>query len=233
MAFDTSRDAFSRPDARLSTDVTDFLSRTYSWMAVGLGITGVVAWFTAHSPAMLDAVVYNRGMFGILMFAQLGLVFAFSMVAHRASTLAAAAMFLAYSAMTGLTFSTLFLVYTQASIAQTFFITSGTFGALSVFGLVTKRDLTGVGRFMLFGLFGLIIASIVNIFLQNPAVYWISTYAGVLIFAGLTAYDTQKLKELYVRAGEGGNLALRGALTLYLDFVNMFLMLLRLFGNRR
>lgn len=228
-----SRDAFSRPDARLSSDVTDFLSRTYAWMAAGLGLTGVIAWFTAHSPQMVNAVLMNRGVFFVLVLAQLGLVVAFSAAAHRASTMAAAAMFLAYSALTGLTFSAIFLVYTTASIAQTFFVTAGTFGALSVFGVVTKRDLSGVGRFMMFGLFGLIIASIVNIFLASSAVYWISTYAGILIFAGLTAYDTQKLTQIYVHAGEGGNLALRGALTLYLDFVNMFLYLLRLFGNRR
>jgi FtsH-binding integral membrane protein len=228
-------DAFHRPtaDRLVSSDVTDFLYRTYSWMALGLGITGVVAWFAAHSDLMRHLVLGNRMVFFVLAIAQLGLVVAFSATAHRASTPAAAGMFVGYSALTGLTFSTLFLVYTAASIAQTFFITAGTFGALSVFGLVTKRDLSGVGRFMMFGLIGVIIATIVNIFLASPAVYWISTYAGVLIFAGLTAYDTQKLRNLYEQAGEGGNLALRGALMLYLDFVNMFIFLLRLFGNRR
>jgi FtsH-binding integral membrane protein len=228
-------DAFNRPDVSpvADTSVNEFLYKVYSWMAVGLSITGVIAWFTSQTPEMLNIVVGNRGVFYVLLFAQLGLVVAFSAAAHRASTVTAAAMFIAYSALTGLTFSTLFLVYTRASIAQTFFITGGTFGALSLFGMVTKRDLTGVGRFMMFGLFGLIIASVVNIFMASPAVYWISTYAGVLIFAGLTAYDTQKLKEIYIHSGEGGNLALRGALTLYLDFVNLFLMLLRLLGNRK
>ncbi|MCC6811697.1 MAG: Bax inhibitor-1/YccA family protein [Deltaproteobacteria bacterium] len=226
-------DAFYRPTSIDSSSITDFLYKVYSWMAVGLGITGAVAWFTAQAPQMLELLVQNRVIFFGLLIAQLGLVAAFSAVAHRASTATAAAMFVAYSALTGLTFSTLFLIYTSASIAQTFFITGGSFAGLSAFGLVTKKDLSGVGRFMLFGLIGVIIASIVNIFMNSPAIYWITTYAGVLIFAGLTAYDTQKLKALYTAAGEGGNLALRGALTLYLDFVNLFLFMLRLLGNRR
>jgi len=140
-------------------------------------------------------------------------------------------MFFLYAGITGLTFSVIFLLYTSSSIASTFLVTAGTFAGISVFGAVTKRDLSGVGRFALFALIGLIIASVVNIFLHSSALMWLTTFAGILIFAALTAYDTQKLKAMYA-AGVGGNLALRGALTLYLDFINMFLFLLRIFGQR-
>jgi uncharacterized protein len=231
-------DRYSMPSLPTSfpadrTGVSDFMTRTYAWMALGLTLTGAVAWFVAQTPALAQIIVQNRGALWILLLAQVGLVIAFSATAHKASTPVAAAMFTAYAALTGVTFSVLFFVYTRTSIAQTFFITAGTFAGLSAFGALTKRDLSGVGRFMTFGLIGLVIASLVNIFLQSPAVMWISTYAGVLIFAGLTAYDTQALIHLYRTAGAGGNLALRGALTLYLDFINMFLFLLRLFGGRR
>jgi FtsH-binding integral membrane protein len=211
----------------------DILWITYRWMSLGLGITGLVAWLIAQSPAALDVVVGNRLVFYGLLAAQLGMVFAFSFVAARASTAVAAAMFFAYAAMTGVTFSVLFLVYTSSSIASTFLVTGGAFAGLSVFGAVTRRDLSGVGRFAIFAVIGLIIASVVNIFLASPALMWLTTFAGVLIFGALTAYDTQKLKALYASGGEGGNLALRGALTLYLDFINMFLFLLRIFGRRR
>ena len=225
-------EAASRPLAASTESANDILWVTYRWMSVGLGITGLVAWLVSQSPEALDLVVGNRLVFYGLLFAQLGLVFAFSSVAQRASTAVTAAMFFVYAALTGITFSVLFLVYTSSSIASTFLITGGAFAGLSVFGAVTKRDLSGVGRFAIFALIGLIIASVVNIFLASTALMWIVTFAGVAIFAALTAYDTQKLKELYA-AGVGGNLALRGALTLYLDFINMFLFLLRLFGRRR
>jgi FtsH-binding integral membrane protein len=201
-------------------------------MSVGLGITGLVAWLVSQSPEALSVVVGNRMVFYVLLFAQLGMVFAFSAVAQRASTAVAAAMFFAYAALTGLTFSVIFLLYTAASIASTFLVTAGTFAGISVFGAVTKRDLSAVGRFAVFALIGLIIASVVNIFLHSTGLMWLTTFAGILIFAALTAYDTQKLKAMYA-AGMGGNLALRGALTLYLDFINMFLFLLRIFGQRR
>jgi FtsH-binding integral membrane protein len=201
-------------------------------MSLGLAITGAVAWGISHSPDALSIVVGNRLVFYGLMFAQLALVFTFSSVASRASTAVTAAMFFAYAALTGATFSVLFLLYTTASIASTFFITAGAFAGLSVFGAVTKRDLSGVGRFAIFALIGLIIGSVVNIFLASSALLWLTTFAGVAIFGVLTAYDTQKLKELYA-TGAGANLPLRGALTLYLDFINMFLFLLRLFGRRK
>lgn len=223
--------AAERPLAAQNESANDILWVTYRWMSVGLGITGLVAWLVSQSPAALDLFVGNRLVFYGLLFAQLGLVFAFSSVAARSTTAVVAAMFFAYAAITGLTFSILFLLYTSSSIASTFLITGGTFAGISVFGAVTKRDLSGVGRFALFALIGLIIASVVNIFLHSSALMWLTTFAGIAIFAALTAYDTQKLKALYA-TGAGGNLALRGALTLYLDFINMFLFLLRIFGQR-
>ncbi|MDO9016504.1 MAG: Bax inhibitor-1/YccA family protein [Deltaproteobacteria bacterium] len=222
----------SRPMAAPAESAADILWITYRWMSVGLAVTGVVAWFVSQSPAALELVLGNRAVFYGLLIAQLGLVFAFNGVAARASTAAAAAMFFVYAALTGVTFSVLFVVYTASSIAGTFAVSAGAFAGLSVFGAVTRRDLSSVGRFAIFALIGLIIASVVNIFLASTTLVWITTFAGVAIFGALTAYDTQKLLALYHR-GEGGNLALRGALTLYLDFINMFLFLLRLFGRRR
>jgi len=222
-----------RPLSVQRESVNDILWVTYRWMALGLALTGLVAFLVANSPAALNVIVGNRIVFYGLMFAQLGLVVAFSTMAARVSAATAALMFFGYAALTGLTLSVLFLAFTSASIATTFFITSGTFGALSVFGAVTKRDLSGIGRFALFALIGLIIASLVNIWLASTGLMWVTTFAGILIFASLTAYDTQKLKAMYAQGGSAGNLALRGALMLYLDFINMFLMLLNLTGRRR
>lgn len=216
-----------------AAETSAFFAKTYRWMAVGLALTGLVAYSVANSPAALELVVYNRGLFYGLLFAELGLVFAFSSVAHRVSSFAAAAMFVTYAILNGLTFSVIFLMYTQTSVAQLFFVTAGAFAGLSFVGATTKRDLAPIGRFMIMGLIGLVIASIVNIFVQSGALQFVMSCVGVLVFAGLTAYDTQKLKELYAARGEAGNLALRGALTLYLDFINLFLFLLRLFGTRR
>jgi uncharacterized protein len=224
--------AAPRPLALASESANDILWVTYRWMSVGLGITGLVAWLVSQSPAALELVVGNRIVFYGLLIAQIGIVIAFNPVAARASAVVTGAMFFTYAALTGLTFSVLFLLYTSSSIASTFLVTSGAFAGLSVFGAVTHRDLSGVGRFAIFALIGLIIASIANLFLASSALMWITTFAGVAIFAALTAYDTQKLLALYA-AGAGGNLALRGALMLYLDFVNMFLFMLRLFGRRR
>jgi FtsH-binding integral membrane protein len=213
--------------------VSDALWVTYRWMTLGLATTGVVALGVAHSPALVESLLTNRILFYALLFGQLGLVMAFSSVAMRVSTVTAALMFFGYAALTGVTFSTLFLVYTASSIAATFFVTAGAFAGLSLFGALTKSDLSAFGRFALFALIGLIIASLANMFLHSTGLEWIITFAGVLLFAGLTAYDTQRLKELFRTAGTSGNLPLVGALTLYLDFINMFLFLLRIFGNRR
>jgi FtsH-binding integral membrane protein len=214
-----------------AASANDILWVTYRWMSLGLAITGLVAWLVASSPGAVGFLVTNPVVFYGLMFAQLGLVFAFNPVAARASTPVAASMFFVYSALTGITFSSLFLVYTRASIASTFFVTAGSFAGLSVYGAVTKRDLSPIGRFLFFAVIGLLIATVVNIFVASSGLYWVTTFGGLLIFAGLTAYDTQALKRLYAMGGHR-NLALIGALKLYLDFINMFLFLLRIFGRR-
>jgi hypothetical protein len=225
--------AGSRPLVASRDAASDALWVTYRWMTLGLASTGVVALAVAHSPAALELLLGNRILFYALLFGQLGLVVAFSAMAMRVSTAVAAIMFFAYAALTGVTFSTLFLVYTASSIAATFFVTAGAFAGLSVVGFVTKRDLSAVGRFAIFALIGVIIATVVNMFLRSSGLDWLITIVGVLLFAGLTAYDTQRLKELFRRGESGANLPLVGALTLYLDFINMFLFLLRIFGNRR
>jgi uncharacterized protein len=212
---------------------SDFLWTTYRWMSLGLGLTGLVALLVASSEQMLGLIFGTPMLFWGLLIGEVVLVISFMRVAERASATTAALMFLGYSALNGLTLSAIFVAYTQASIASTFFVTAGAFGALSIYGATTQRDLSPVGRFMFIGLVGLVIASVVNIFMHSEAITWITTYAGVLIFAGLTAYDTQRLQQLYMTSGGAGNLALRGALILYLDFINLFLFLLRLFGQRR
>jgi uncharacterized protein len=221
------------PVAAPREGVSDALWVTYRWMTLGLATTGVVALGVAHSPSLVETLLQNRILFYGILFAQIGLVMAFSSMAMRVSTGAAALMFFAYAALTGVTFSTLFLVYTASSIAATFFVTAGAFAGLSVFGAVTRRDLSAVGRFGLFALIGVILASLVNMFLRSSGLDWLITVVGVLLFAALTAYDTQRLKELFRSSPMSANLPLVGALTLYLDFINMFLFLLRILGNRR
>lgn len=205
---------------------------TYRWMSLGLALTGVLAIGVASSPAALELLLGNKLAFYALLFAQLGLVFAFNPVAQRASTPVVAAMFFAYAALTGITFSTLFLVYTASSIGAVFLVTAGAFAGLSAVGFFTKADLGVVGRFAIFAVIGLLLASLVNLFLQSTGLQWLVSIVGVLAFGALTAYDTQKLKTMFAE-GAHANLPLVGALTLYLDFVNMFLFLLRLFGGRR
>ncbi|MFC1832082.1 Bax inhibitor-1/YccA family protein [Thermodesulfobacteriota bacterium] len=214
-----------------------FLAKVFNWMAVGLGITGIVAYATATTG--LAARIINSPLFLIIALGTLGLVFFLSARIDKIQASTASALFVAYSVLNGLFFSTIFLRYTGASIASTFVITAGMFGAMAVYGLVTKRDLSGWGSFLFMGLIGLIIASIVNIFLKSSGVYWVTSMIGVLIFTGLTAYDVQKIK----RMGEEGIMSqgqeaitkgsIMGALALYLDFINLFLMLLRFFGGSR
>lgn len=213
--------------------VSDALWATYRWMAAGLGVTGAVAMLVSSSQPALELIFGSPIVFYGLLFAQLGLVMAFNAVAMRASTLVTALMFFAYAALTGTTLSAIFLVYVHSSIAAVFFITAGAFFGLSMVGLVTKRDLGAVGRFAIFAVIGLIIASLVNIFLASTALDFVISIVGVVAFAALTAYDTQKLKEMFASGRVHANLPLVGALTLYLDFINMFLFLLRLFGRRR
>lgn len=206
---------------------------TYRWMTLGLGVTGLVAMLVASSPSALELILGNRIVFYGLLIAQLGLVFGFGAAASRASTPVVAAMFFAYAALTGVTMSTIFLVYAASSIAAVFFVTAGAFAGLSAVGLFTKQDLSAIGRFAIFALIGLILASVVNIFLQSSGLQWLVSIVGVLLFGALTAYDTQKLKNIFASGEVHANMPLMGALTLYLDFVNMFLFLLQLFGDRR
>jgi uncharacterized protein len=214
-----------------------FVVKVYSWMLAGLMITGIVALFTIQIPAVLELILSSRVTFFGLAIVQLGLVVWLSTRIEKMSASTATVVFLGYSALTGLTLSIIFLAYTAASLASTFFVVAGTFGAMSAYGYVTKRDLTGFGGFLTMGLIGLIIASIVNLFLKNSTVYWITTYIGILIFVGLTAYDVQKIKAMSQVSSSGGEIeqkgAIMGALRLYLDFINLFLMLLRLMGNRK
>jgi FtsH-binding integral membrane protein len=205
-------------------------------MTAGLLVTGAVAAYTANSPALLTLIYGNPFAIWILFIIEIGMVIGLSAAIGRLSPGAATALFLAYSAVNGLTLSAIFLVYTSASIASTFFITASMFGVMSLYGYVTKRDLTRLGNLLVMALIGFFIASIVNFFLKSAALYWIVTYAGILIFIGLIASDTQKIKRLSQQATDDSSarrIAILGSLMLYLDFINLFLLLLRLFGSRR
>jgi len=214
-----------------------FMVRVYSWMTGGLGITGFMAFYVANTEILRNIILDNMIVFYGLIIAELGLVFYLAARVHKMSASKAKGVFVLYAGLTGMTLASVFLMYTPASITSTFLVTSGTFGAMSFYGYTTKKDLTSWGSFLFMGLIGIIIASIVNIFLNSPMIYWIVTYAGVLIFVGLTAYDTQKIKEMNILGNEGTDEdtkeAISGALTLYLDFINLFLLLLRIMGDRR
>ena len=214
-----------------------FMVRVYNWMTTGLATTGLVAYGVASSPSLTQTIFGNSLIPIVLMIAQIGLVFWLASRVMQMSAQQATSVFLLYAALSGVTFSAIFLAYTASSITSTFLVTAGTFAAMSFYGYTTKKDLTSWGSFLFMGLIGIIIASVVNIFLQNSMMYWVITYAGVLIFVGLTAYDTQKIKEMNILGNEGSDEdtkeAVRGALSLYLDFINLFLMLLRIMGGRR
>lgn len=210
----------------------------YSWMAMALVVTGLTAFFVANSETLLQAIYGNRILFYIILFAPLGLVWYLSARINTLSLSKATIMFIIYSVLNGLTFSFIFIVYTSSSIASTFFVTAGTFAAMALIGTFTKRDLSSWGNIFLMALIGIIIASVVNFFLKSEMLYWIVTYAGVLIFVGLTAYDAQKIKRMINEYGNEVNestqkMALLGALSLYLDFINLFLFLLRILGSRK
>jgi len=211
-----------------------FINKVYSWMCLALTVTGFIALRTVSSPDFLYMVQSN---FIILIIIELGVVFWMISAINKISSNLAIGLFLLYSALNGLTLSVILNLYTGASVASTFFITAGTFGAMSAFGFFTKKDLTSWGNLLFMGLIGIIIASVVNIFMASSALYWLITYAGVLIFVGLTAYDTQKIKKMSLEmdpeseVGKKG--AIMGALALYLDFINLFIMLLRIFGQRK
>ncbi len=215
--------------------VTAFLSKVYGWMFLGLLLTAGTAVVVASSPALIETLILNRILFWILLFAQLGLVFYLSARVDKVSPATAAALFLLYSAMVGVTSSVIFLIYTGASIMSAFVVTAGMFGAMAVFGTLTKRSLAGVGQFMFMGLIGLIIASVVSIFWFNDVLMFVINVVGVLVFTGLTAWDAQRLKQMAVALPDGrvGSYAIVGALSLYLDFINLFFFILRLMGGRR
>jgi FtsH-binding integral membrane protein len=210
-----------------------FMSAVYRWMTLGLGVTALVATAVASSETLLLAIVGNRILFYGLIIAELALVIWISAAVNRLPAAAAGGLFLLYSALNGATLSVVLLVYTGASVGIAFLTTAGTFAAMSVYGTVTRRDLTSWGSFLFMGLIGIVIASLANLFFRSSMISWVVSCMGVLVFTGLTAYDTQKLRA-YARAGGGAAAApVSGALSLYLDFVNLFLSLLRLFGNRR
>jgi hypothetical protein len=231
-----------------------YMLRVYNYMLLGLGLTGVASYLTylasvTSDPAaaaarlpngvMLTSVgvaLFTGPLMWVLLLGSLGLVMFLSFRIARMSVAAAQASFLVYAALLGVTFGSLFVVYTYSSIAQVFFITAATFGAMSLWGYTTKRDLTGFGSFLMMGLIGIIIASLVGMFWHNSMLQWMISVVGVIVFTGLTAYDTQSIKESYYVGDDGtiaGKKAIMGALRLYLDFINLFLMLLRLLGDRR
>ena len=223
-------------ESTIAAEQQRFMVRVYNWMTMGLVVTAGIAYLVSTTPEVVQMVA-NPWVLIPLVIAQLGLVFWLASRVMQMSAAQATGVFMLYSALTGVTLSFIFLTYTAASLTSTFLVTAGTFGAMSFYGYTTKRDLTAMRSFLFMGLIGIIIASLVNFFMQSPMIYWLVTYAGVLIFVGLTASDTQRIKEMNILGNEGTEEdtkeAVRGALTLYLDFINLFLMLLRVMGNRR
>ncbi|XOF32592.1 MAG: Bax inhibitor-1/YccA family protein [Candidatus Electrothrix sp. YB6] len=228
----TAVDARARQEAS-----TIFLAKVFNWMAVGLGLTGAVAWLTANTS--LASAIASSGLYWILFLVEIGMVFYLSARIDKMAPSTATGLFFGYAFLNGLTLSIIFLIYTKESIAGTFLVTAAMFGGMSVYGMVTKRDLSGFGSFLFMGLIGIILASIINIFMQSSTLYWAISFIGVGVFVGLTAYDVQKIKMMgeqgIMSQGEGAvqKGAIMGALALYLDFINLFLMLLRFFGGGR
>lgn len=223
---------------RVDVRVNEFIRSVYNWMAIGLGLTGLIAYYIAGSETLVRTFLGNQMLFFGIIIVELGLVFYLSARIQKIEAGTATAMFLLYAALNGITLSFVFLVYTSSSIASTFFVCAATFVACSVYGMVTQRDLTSMGGFLMMGLIGIIIATVVNIFIQSAGMTMIISYIGVLVFVGLTAYDTQQLKQMALSQPDGLEAgvvrkgAIMGALKLYLDFINLFLMLLRILGNR-
>lgn len=218
--------------------VNEFIRSVYNWMAIGLGLTGFVAFYVSNSETLLKVIFGNQLIFFGLIIVELVLVFTISARVHKMQPTTATSLFVLYAALNGVTISAIFLIYTKSSITSTFFICAATFVASSIYGMVTKRDLTSMGQFMFMGLIGIIIASVVNLFVRSSGMSLIVSYIGVVVFVGLTAYDTQKLRTMALSQPDGldaGTIrkgAILGALALYLDFINLFLMLLRILGNR-
>jgi FtsH-binding integral membrane protein len=219
--------------------VNEFIRSVYNWMAIGLGLTGFTAYYVSNSESLMRLIFGNQLLFFGLIIGELMLVFSLAGRAHKMQASTATGLFILYAALNGVTLSVIFLIYTRASITSTFFICAATFIACSIFGMTTKRDLTSLGGFMTMGLIGIIIASVVNLFVRSSGMSMIISYVGVLVFVGLTAYDTQKLKTMAISQPDGLEAgvvrkgAILGALSLYLDFINLFLMLLRILGSNR
>ena len=251
---DYDRNVAAFPGARAGQSVAvdaglrAHMIRVYNYMATAVGLTGVVAWFTYNAAVVtneagrvVSLTPFGQTIYGgfapvILMLATLGLVFFISFRIDRLQYTTALGLFMLYAGLLGVALSSIFLAYTGASLTRVFFISAASFGALSLYGYTTQRDLSAFGSFLIMGLFGIVIASLVNIFLASSALNFAISVIGVLVFAGLTAWDTQKIKEMYNAYDDGtvsGRKAVMGALSLYLDFINLFLMLLRLFGDRR
>jgi FtsH-binding integral membrane protein len=226
---------FAPPYAAAGERVNAFLRGVYSWMAGGLAITAVTASLVAATPALVYAIATNRLLFWGIVIAQLGIVFGLSARVQHLAPSTAALLFVIYSALTGLTMSVILLAFTGESVATTFMVTAGMFGALAFYGTVTRRDLSGLGSFLFMGLIGVVLASIVGLFWQNDALQFVISFIGVIVFTGLTVYDAQRLKAMALAAptGQTGSYQVVGALALYLDFINLFLFLLRFTGSRR
>lgn len=224
-------------DFAMSTAFSALMRKVFVWMTLALVITGVTAYGVATTPSLLIAIVTNKALFWGLIIAELALVFAVSGAINRLSLATATLLFVLYSVVNGATLSVIFLAYSMPAIIQTFFITAGTFGVMALVGYTTKTDLTSLGKLLFMALIGLVIATVVNMFVGSTGFDYILSYVGVLIFVGLTAYDTQKIKQMCMQAPDAGEhmqkLALLGALSLYLDFINLFLYLLRIFGNNK
>ena len=242
----TTRSDYRADQVAIDAGLRAYMIRVYNYMAAGVALTGVVAWLTfsaavVQTGAGLQLTAFGHAVFQsplmwILVLAPLGLVFVLSFGISRLQPGTALTLFFVYAGLLGVSLASIFLVYTGASVTRVFFISAAAFGALSLYGYTTQRDLTGIGSFMFMGLIGIIIASLVNIFLKSSGLDWAISVIGVIVFVGLTAYDTQRIKEMYDVNDDGtvaGRKAVMGALTLYLDFINLFLMLLRLVGDRR
>jgi FtsH-binding integral membrane protein len=229
---------YTKQQSLTAVQENTLLRSVYNFMMMGLAISGVTAWMASNSPFIINLIYGNSFVFFGLIIAELAMVWKMSRsIQSSMSASTASTLFLLFSFVNGLTLASVFMVYTAESITATFFVTAVTFGATSLYGYVTKTDLSSIGNYLFMALIGLIIASVVNIFLQSSAMGWIITYAGILIFVGLTAYDTQKIKVLGQTIGTSdgerfGKIAVMGALSLYLDFVNLFLLLLRVLGRR-
>jgi len=230
---------FKATQTDVQVRVNSFVRSVYNWMGAGLALTALVAYYVASSEAAMRFIFGNRMIFFGMIIGELALVFYLSARVQKIQASTATFLFILYAALNGATLSFIFIAYTQSSIASTFFVCSATFVVCSIFGWVTKRDLTSMGGFLFMGLIGIIIASVVNMFIRSSGMSMVISYIGVLVFVGLTAYDTQKLKSMALSQPAGLDAgvirkgAILGALSLYLDFINLFLMLLQILGNRR